>query len=223
MGFGSAADGFAKRSVPRPDRGRIPVTVFCEDPLTQAGVVNHLQSEPLMEVGGSGRPVAGGVSVVVADRVDELNGARIRRLAQSQRVVLVVPRLREPELLRALDCRVAAIVLRNQATPERLVAAIRAAAQGDRDMPTDLVGLLVDVVDRLRHSEGSAVVGPHAPTERELDVLRLVAEGWETRAIAIKLAYSERTVKNVLHALTNRFQLRNRTHAVVYAIRAGFL
>jgi DNA-binding NarL/FixJ family response regulator len=50
-------------------------------------------------------------------------------------------------------------------------------------------------------------------------VLRLVADGYETREIASKLSYSERTVKNVLHELTSRLQLRNRAHAVAYALR----
>ncbi len=58
---------------------------------------------------------------------------------------------------------------------------------------------------------------------REVDVLRLVAEGLDTRQISGKLAYSERTVKNVLHALTTRLQLHNRAHAVAYALREGYI
>jgi DNA-binding NarL/FixJ family response regulator len=54
-------------------------------------------------------------------------------------------------------------------------------------------------------------------------VLGLVADGLDTREIATKLSYSERTVKNVLHDVTNRFQLRNRAHAVAYALREGLL
>jgi len=54
-------------------------------------------------------------------------------------------------------------------------------------------------------------------------VLRLVAEGWDTAQIATKLSYSERTVKNVLHDVTTRLQLRNRSHAVAYAMREGLI
>jgi DNA-binding NarL/FixJ family response regulator len=161
----------------------------------------------------------------LADRVEDLTVVRLRRLAQVQQVVLLVERLREQELLRVLDCRVSAILLRHQATPDRLLAAVRAAAQGERDLPGDVVGQLVDVVHRLRRqAEGQVTVrGAHAPTERELDVLRLLAEGFETREVASKLAYSERTVKNVLQGITSRFQLRNRTHAVAHALREGYL
>ena len=60
-------------------------------------------------------------------------------------------------------------------------------------------------------------------TAREIEVLRLVADGFENREIADKLSYSERTVKNVLHDITTRLQLRNRAHAVAYALRHGLL
>ncbi|GAA0242670.1 helix-turn-helix transcriptional regulator [Cryptosporangium japonicum] len=210
----------------RRDPGRVPVTVHCEDPLTRAGLLSHLRTEPLVDLrDGSVPPVAGGVAVVLADRVEDLTVARVRRLTPVQRVVLVVGQLREPELLRALDCRVAAILLRDQVTPGRLASAVRTAARGDRDLPSDLVGRLVEVVHRLRRqAEGSVAASvTHPPTARELDVLRLLAEGWETRAVARELAYSERTVKTVLQGLTSRFELRNRTHAVAYAFREGYL
>ena len=58
---------------------------------------------------------------------------------------------------------------------------------------------------------------------REVEVLRLVSEGFETAEIAGQLCYSERTVKNVIYAITNRLNLRNRQHAVAYALRAGVI
>ena len=72
------------------------------------------------------------------------------------------------------------------------------------------------------------LVDPHnlsfgALSPREVEVLKLVADGFNTREIATRLAYSERTVKNVLHDVTNRLQLRNRSHAVAYAVRQGLI
>ncbi|MDA8292188.1 MAG: helix-turn-helix transcriptional regulator, partial [Actinomycetota bacterium] len=58
-------------------------------------------------------------------------------------------------------------------------------------------------------------------TPRELEVLGLVADGLGTAEIARRLLCSERTVKNVLHEVTERFGLRNRCHAIAYALRAG--
>jgi DNA-binding NarL/FixJ family response regulator len=60
-------------------------------------------------------------------------------------------------------------------------------------------------------------------TEREIAVLRLLAEGLDTAEVGERLFFSERTVKNVIHDLTSRLDLRNRTHAVAYAIRHGLI
>ena len=60
-------------------------------------------------------------------------------------------------------------------------------------------------------------------TEREVDMLRLFSEGWTTAEVAKKLSYSERTVKSVVQNVLVRFQLRNRTHAVAFAIRSGLI
>jgi DNA-binding NarL/FixJ family response regulator len=59
--------------------------------------------------------------------------------------------------------------------------------------------------------------------QREVDVLRLLAEGLDTVEIANKLSYSERLIKSVIQTVVKRLELRNRTHAVAYAIRVGIL
>ena len=60
-------------------------------------------------------------------------------------------------------------------------------------------------------------------SDRESDVLRLVSEGLDTKQIATKLAYSERTIKNVIRDIVRRFGLSNRSHAVSFAIRQGLI
>ena len=64
---------------------------------------------------------------------------------------------------------------------------------------------------------------PQPLRARELDVLALVADGLSTREVARTLAYSERTIKNILQDLTTRFGLRNRTQAVAWALRNGLI
>jgi len=58
---------------------------------------------------------------------------------------------------------------------------------------------------------------------RERDVLRLLAEGLSTCEVARRMAYSERTIKNILQELTTRLGLRNRTQAVAWALRNGWI
>lgn len=64
---------------------------------------------------------------------------------------------------------------------------------------------------------------PSPLTPREEAVLRLVAEGYATAEIAARLSYSERSIKNVIQAVTERLALRNRCHAVAHAIRKGWI
>jgi DNA-binding NarL/FixJ family response regulator len=60
-------------------------------------------------------------------------------------------------------------------------------------------------------------------SEREVRVLRLLADGMDTAEVGRELFYSERTVKNIVHDITSRLELRNRTHAVAYAIKQGLI
>ena len=64
---------------------------------------------------------------------------------------------------------------------------------------------------------------PEALDDRERAVLSMVADGHETAEIARKLAYSTRTVTGIVHDITARWRLRNRAHAVAYALRHGLI
>jgi DNA-binding NarL/FixJ family response regulator len=87
-----------------------------------------------------------------------------------------------------------------------------------------MLGRLLNQIGRLQRQvlapRGITVCGL---TGREVDVLRLVADGCETSEIGNQLAYSERTIKNVIHDVTSRLSLRNRTHAVAWAVREGLI
>jgi DNA-binding NarL/FixJ family response regulator len=136
--------------------------------------------------------------------------------------VLVAGQIREAGLFDALECGVTAVVRRHEASPERVVHAIQMAHRGSGDLPPDLLGGLLSQVGRARRAgSGEVLLAGFSP--REIDVIKLVAEGLDTRDIAMKLCYSERTVKNVLHDMMLRLNLRNRAHAVAYAAREGYL
>jgi DNA-binding NarL/FixJ family response regulator len=199
--------------------------VHDDDPLIHAGLTCLLRSSPLIDVRDAAR--AGedpdGVAVLFAERMGRLALTALRRLSRTGRVVLIVARLDEQQLLRALDSGVSAILFRHQVSQERLVDAVRAAVRHDPDLPPDAIGHLVNAVQRMRHEVPDPGEAAAPPTDREMDVLRLLADGLETREIAERLTISERTVKNVLHGVTVRYRLRNRTHAVAHALREGYL
>ncbi|WP_329360463.1 helix-turn-helix transcriptional regulator [Streptomyces sp. NBC_01483] len=205
---------------------RIPVVVQAPDPISRAGVRSQLGQHAVIELLDSTEAGPGMVAVLVNEGPDETTLSRLRRLVRSDgaRAVLVVNAIREAELLDVIECGVGAIVWRHEASAHRLVQAVLAAARGDGDLPADLLGRLITQVGSLqRTASGQSGVPLSGLVPREIDVLRLVAEGLDTGEIASKLSYSERTVKNVMHGLTTRLHLRNRAHAVAYALREGYI
>lgn len=202
------------------------MAVHAVDPILREGAVGQLRRYPEVELREESASGPGTVALLVEDVLDKAALTRLRRLVRSEgaRAVLVVSSLRESELFEVIECGVGAIVWRQEATATRLVQAVLAAARGDGDLPADLLGRLISQVGALhRGAAGRTGVPSSGLTPREVDVLRLVAEGLDTGEIAGKLSYSERTVKNVIHGLTTRLHLRNRAHAVAYALREGYM
>ncbi|MBV9023156.1 MAG: response regulator transcription factor [Streptomycetaceae bacterium] len=205
---------------------RIPVVVHASDPVSYAGATSQLRRQPEVELVEEDSDRPGLVAVLLAETLDQTTLSRLRRLVRTDgtRVVLVAGLIREIDLLEVIECGVGAIVWRHEATGHRLLQAVLAASRGDGDLPADLLGRLISQVGILqRGTAAQSGTLAYGLTPREVDVLRLVAEGMDTAEIAAKLAYSERTVKNVMHGITMRLQLRNRAHAVAYALREGYI
>jgi DNA-binding NarL/FixJ family response regulator len=205
---------------------RIPVAVYARDPISQAGIASQLRTRPEVVVAENGDAATATVAIVVADEVDDSTIQTMRAVLRGgcRRVLLVATRLDDGALLSAVEAGACGMLRRSEAVTERLLGAIRTAAAGDGTVPPDLLGRLLDQVGRLQRQ----VLAPRGLTfagltDRETRVLRLVADGFDTSEIANTLAYSERTVKNVIHDVTARLQLRNRSHAVAYALRAGLI
>ncbi|WP_242442188.1 helix-turn-helix transcriptional regulator [Streptomyces sp. CB02460] len=204
------------------------MAVHTRDPISRAGVVSQLRTRPevSLEDWEEGAKEAPEILILVADTVDDevLRLLRHIRRSTTARTVLVVAEIDEQKLANAAECGIAGIVRRSDATPEHLVDAIGTVARGAGHLPPDLVGTLLGEVARLQ----SKVLSPRGLhfsglSDREVNVLRLVAEGHDTPEIADRLAFSERTIKNVLHSVMTRLQLRNRSHAVAYALRQGLI
>jgi DNA-binding NarL/FixJ family response regulator len=164
--------------------------------------------------------------VVVVDEMDDraASDVRVLRRRGAEHVVVVATRLDDAGLLAAAEAGASGVLRRSQVTPQSLVACIRAAAAGDGTLPPDLLGRLLGQVGRLQRQ----VLAPRGLTfsgltDREVKVLRLLAEGLDTAEVSHQLFLSERTVKNVVHEVTSRLNLRNRTHAVAYALRQGLI
>lgn len=206
-----------------PDR--IPVFVYSEDPIYEAGLTSELRNRPELVLTCETHLGPDAVAVVASDEMDTATTRAVRALLSNTctRVVVVLGRLDDATVIEAVGAGACGLLRRAEATPERLVEAVRAARRGDGTLPPDLLGRLLQQVGRIQREGGTPSVRLRPLAPREVEVLRLLAEGFDTGEVARKLAYSERTVKNVLHAVTTRLQLRNRTHAVAYALREGLI
>jgi DNA-binding NarL/FixJ family response regulator len=194
--------------------------------VSEAGLGSQLQYHHDLEVLPSDAALAPDVVVLATDLVDQDTTRTIRSIVRDEgaRVVLVSSTMDGSAVLAAVEAGVAAIVRRWEATPDQLVTAIRAAATGDGHLPPDLLGrLLQQVGDSSCRSALAPGLRFGGLTQRELTVLRLLAEGYSTREIARRLSYSERTIKNSIHDMVTRFKLRNRAHAVAFAVRQGLI
>jgi DNA-binding NarL/FixJ family response regulator len=204
----------------------IPVIVCAADPLSRAGIVSQLRRAQGFLVVPEDEAPEGAVALVVADELDATVTGQLRALRGHgvSRVVLLVSRVDDKSLLAAAEAGVTGVVRRSEATAGNLSAAIRSAAAGEGSLPPDLLGRLLRQVGHLQRQ----VLSPRGLTfsgltERETAVLRLLAEGLDTAEVGRRLFYSERTVKNIIHDVTSRLELRNRAHAVAYAIREGLI
>ncbi len=206
----------------------VPVNtyVYADDPILQAGVSTQLRMRPEIRVIDAADVDRAEVAVIVADTLDD-NTIRVLKAVQRggvPRTVLVARVIDDGTLAAAAEAGVAGLVRRSEATADSLVRAITRVAAGEGEVPADLLGRLLGQVGRLQRQvlapRGLAFSGL---SERESQVLRLVADGHDTAEIAGQLCYSQRTVKNILHDLTTRLQLRNRSHAVAYAVREGLI
>jgi DNA-binding NarL/FixJ family response regulator len=202
---------------------RVAVQVRARDPISEAGIATQLKGQPEIRLAENGDAL---VAVVVADGVDDETVRSVRALQRNgrPRIVLVLTQVDDAGLIAAVEAGASVLVRRSEATTDALVAAVRSAAAGEGTMPPDLLGRFLTRVGRLQRQ----VLAPRGLTfagltEREIGVLKLVAEGMSTSEIARRLCYSERTIKNVIHDVTARLHLRNRSQAVAYALREGLI
>ncbi|MFI0504775.1 response regulator [Streptomyces albogriseolus] len=212
--------------------------VVCDDQtLVRTGLVTIIGAQPDMEVAGDcadGRAavdLAGKVrpDVVVMDvRMPVLDGIEATRLLAGSGVrdpvkVLVVTTFNLDEYVyEALRAGASGFLLKD-APPDRLLHGIRTVASGaallDPEVTRQLVGRYAS---RIRPSEdGGDRQTPLTP--RELEVLRLIADGLSNSEIAAALVISQETVKTFVSRILSKLHLRDRVQAVVYAYRRGLV
>ncbi|CAL9577072.1 hypothetical protein SUDANB171_04935 [Streptomyces sp. enrichment culture] len=204
----------------------VKAIVRAPDPLTYTAVRNHLGSTANIEVATGEYRGPVDVAVFVAERMTVEVMSALRRLKDSLGVpvVLIPSEIDRAELFAAVECNVVAVLPRAAATTGRIEEAVLTAAAGGGVLPPKMLGELLRQIERIQR-EVLSPYGLHTSglTPREIGVLRLMSEGLDTAEIAVKMCLSERAVKRVIFGVTRRLNLRNRPHAVAYALRSGVI
>lgn len=207
----------------RPLTRAVPTLLEAADPLSLEGLRAALATGGGVDLVTD--PSAAVTAVLSLPEVDEIALLRLQVLRRQYhlRIVVVVDALDDESLLALVEKGVSGVLLRRHASAEDIRDAVAAAGQGDGAMSPALLGQMLSAAGRSRgaaNADRSAVAGV---TDRERDVLRLLADGHGVAEIAGLLSYSERTIKADVAKVTVRLSARNRTQAVAHAVRIGLI
>jgi DNA-binding NarL/FixJ family response regulator len=151
--------------------------------------------------------------------------AAIKEVAPSTRIVMLTMSEEEEDLYEAIKAGASGYLLKGIA-PHEIADSIRAVVGGQSLIsPPMAAKLLTEFATMVRHGEDRKNPGPPAPklTDRELEVLKLIATGANNSKIAKTLFISENTVKNHVRNILEKLQLHSRMEAVMYAVREKIL
>jgi DNA-binding NarL/FixJ family response regulator len=137
-------------------------------------------------------------------------------------VVILTTFERDDYILEAIRAGASGFLLKN-APPEELVAAVRTAADGDALLSPSVTRRVMDRLVSVAPATPTRGMSLEQLTEREEEVLRLVALGRSNREIAKELFLGEATVKTHVSHLLAKLQLRDRVQAVVFAYESGLV
>jgi DNA-binding NarL/FixJ family response regulator len=212
----------------------IRVLVVDDQELFRRGLTMLLGVETDMEVVGE---AADGVSaaalaattapdVVLMDvRMPRQTGieacAALKDAAPQARIIMLTVSDDEADLYDAVKSGASGYLLKDSSI-EEVAQAIRVVADGQSLISPSMAIKLLDEFKQMARTDRQAVVTPRL-TERELEVLRLVAQGLNNREIAKQLFISENTVKNHVRNILEKLQLHSRMEAVMYAVREKIL
>ena len=216
--------------------GREPIRVLVVDDqeLFRRGLTMLLAVEPGLEVVGEAGDGAEGVTlaesaapdVILLDvRMPKKSGIEaclaIKESVPTAKIIMLTVSDEEADLYEAVKSGASGYLLKDSSI-EEVAQAIRVVADGQSLISPSMAIKLIDEFKQMSKPERDT--GPALRlTERELDVLRLVAQGHSNKEIAARLFISENTVKNHVRNMLEKLQLHSRMEAVMYAVRENLL
>ena len=202
---------------------KIRVLVVDDHPLMVAGIVGEINAQADMTVSAQAADGEEALSlyqihrpdVTIMDvRMPNVNGidaiVAIRKEFPKARIIVLTTAIRDVQALRAIKEGAVGYLLKNLVRKE-LTETIRAVHMGLKRIPPEIAQQLAEHIT------------DETLTARELDVLRMVAQGKGNKIIASDLEIAEHTVKNHIKSILIKLGAGDRTGAVVTAARRGYI
>lgn len=206
----------------------IKVLIVDDHVLIREGLRRILSLEPSIALVGEAENGKQAIEVVTEKDVDvvlldinmpEMNGIKacqlIKKNSPKTQVIALTIHEEEDYLFEMIRSGASAFLLKDVSS-DRLIKTIKGTARGESFIPPKLMSRLFLEINRLASTTGDKNNGL---TQRELEVLQLVAQGQNNKAIAKKLYISEKTVKNHLTSIFQKLGVTDRTQAALYAIK----
>jgi two-component system, NarL family, response regulator LiaR len=226
--------GAAREAVTVTEDGTIRVVIVDDHQVVRQGLRTFLDlQDDIAVVGEAGDGAAAlqvveelGPDVVLMDiMMPQLDGIEAtRRLKETHPetgVIVLTSFAGDQQVLPALEAGASSYLLKD-VTPEDLVEAVRAVHRGEPRLHPDALRKVMEAATGTRSAEAGLRPSPPVDlTERELEVIRLVAQGRTNREIANAFVLSEKTVKTHVSHILTKLALKDRTQLAIYAIRNG--
>jgi DNA-binding NarL/FixJ family response regulator len=216
-------------------REPIRVVVVDDQELFRRGLVMLIAAEPDIEIVGEGSDgeeaaelaVSTVPDVILLDvRMPKRSGIEacitIKELAPAVKIIMLTMSDEETDLYDAIKNGASGYLLKDSSI-DQVSQAVRVVADGQSLISPAMAAKLLEEFKAISGSDARPVGSLPKLTDRELEVLNLVARGLNNREIAEKLFISENTVKNHVRNILEKLQLHSRVEAVMYAVREKLL
>jgi len=206
---------------------KIRLMVVDDHRVVRSGVKALIETEECLEVVGEATDGREAVTKAIALQPDlvlmdlvmpEMDGVEAtRRITDemSDLEILILTSFSEEErIIQAIKSGASGYLIKD-ASPDELVSAIKDTYRGESTLDPKVAGTVLRSMQEEKEQPGEEL------TEREIEVLELIAEGLPNDDIASKLYISERTVRSHVSNILGKLNLENRTQAALYAVRQG--